>query len=413
MNLLRSLLRAVALAFGVSILLGLILDSGLLGDSALREAGQHANADSIAAARQRLGQWEKYYPNVLEIRQTNPDNFLSLWTEGEDLILGNNQSVPYRRYPTEGRTVDSVFLEWILESKGNIQLEADDSFGALPARGLAIALKDTRIRWNPSTPLQLAWASEQDTFTKVFSPALRSLRFDFGETRSGLPVLSELIRRAPRSLALAAPAFFLTLALAVFMALACLSKGGMLDRGFAMASAIGMSISSLAWVLFLQQFLAGRLGIFPIFGWKAPWLPFLALPVLSWILVGLWPEWRFWRNLAGDLHSKPFIQAARARGMPSSSILKQHLLPNLFPALLTQILSALPFLVLGSLLLEHFFGIPGLGSWIVDAIESNDVSILRASTFLIALSWLLLQELCDYLLPRLDPRMTKRPELAS
>ncbi len=99
--------------------------------------------------------------------------------------------------------------------------------------------------------------------------------------------------------------------------------------------------------------------------------------------------------------------------MPSSSILKQHLLPNLFPALLTQILSALPFLVLGSLLLEHFFGIPGLGSWIVDAIESNDVSILRASTFLIALSWLLLQELCDYLLPRLDPRMTKRPELAS
>ena len=244
MNLLRSLLRAVALAFGVSILLGLILDSGLLGDSALREAGQHANADSIAAARQRLGQWEKYYPNVLEIRQTNPDNFLSLWTEGEDLILGNNQSVPYRRYPTEGRTVDSVFLEWILESKGNIQLEADDSFGALPARGLAIALKDTRIRWNPSTPLQLAWASEQDTFTKVFSPALRSLRFDFGETRSGLPVLSELIRRAPRSLALAAPAFFLTLALAVFMALACLSKGGMLDRGFAMASAIGMSISS-------------------------------------------------------------------------------------------------------------------------------------------------------------------------
>ncbi len=83
MNLLRSLLRAVALAFGVSILLGLILDSGLLGDSALREAGQHANADSIAAARQRLGQWEKYYPNVLEIRQTNPDNFWPCGLKGK------------------------------------------------------------------------------------------------------------------------------------------------------------------------------------------------------------------------------------------------------------------------------------------------------------------------------------------
>ncbi|MDP6849386.1 MAG: ABC transporter permease [Planctomycetota bacterium] len=408
MTLLRTLLSAVGLAFGVSLLLGVILDSGLLGDAALREAGQHANADSIAAARQRMGQWKDYHPKVLEIRQQEPTQFLSLWSEGPDLILGNGQSVPFRRYPTEGRTVESVFLEWVLESKGNIQLQALSPFSSLPAHGLAVALQDTRLRWNPSESLQLSWASKHSLATRVFAPAFKLLRLDFGTTRDGLPVLSELVRRAPRSLALAVPAFFLTLGLALSLALLCLAKGGWLDRSLSLATTLGMSISSLAWVLFLQQFLAGHLGLFPIFGWKAPWLPYLALPILAWVLVGLWPEWRFWRNLAGDLHSKPFIQAARARGLNSSGILKHHILPNLVPALLTQILSALPFLVLGSLLLEHFFGIPGLGSWIVDAMGSNDVSILRASTFTLALSWVLLQKLCDFFLPRMDPRMADK-----
>ena len=83
----------------------------------------------------------------------------------------------------------------------------------------------------------------------------------------------------------------------------------------------------------------------------------------------------------------------------------RHVFRNSLIPLLTRIILAIPFLFMGSLLLESFFGIPGLGAITVDAIQGNDFSVLRTMVYIGALLFVVGQILTDLSYALVDPRV--------
>jgi len=132
---------------------------------------------------------------------------------------------------------------------------------------------------------------------------------------------------------------------------------------------------------------------------------FLVLPILIWLLVALGPDVRLYRTVMLGEVSRPYVRTARAKGLGTGGVLFRHVLPNAMLPILTQVIVALPFLFLGSLLLERFFGIPGLGGYTVEAVFQNDQQVLRATTFLFSLLYLGAQALTDLLYTLVDPRV--------
>ncbi|MBL7008025.1 MAG: ABC transporter permease [Planctomycetes bacterium] len=402
---LARLLSAFSLAVGVSLLLFLLFDSGLLGDPALREAGKHADADAIGRARERLGQFTRYQPGAVRLELRGPAARFTLESDGERLLLRDVRGAELGWVGLEDRRVGQLAELLPLPPPWALGAEAADP--ELPASGLAAALRGGRAVLDSRGPLALGWAEASPAWRHFLRQTSALLRFDFGRTRDDRPVAQELWLRGRRSLALALPAFVLTTALALATALLCAARGGWFDRLLAWLSVGAMSGSSLVWVMLLQRWLGGGLAWFPVHGWEPPYAAYLALPVLIWIVVGFGPELRFYRAAAIEESGRPYLRTARAKGLGRGAALRRHLLPNLLLPLLTQVVVSLPFLMLGSLLLERFFGIPGLGDWTVRAVLDNDQQVIRATTFLFALLYLAAQWLTDLAYALADPRVRR------
>jgi peptide/nickel transport system permease protein len=192
--------------------------------------------------------------------------------------------------------------------------------------------------------------------------------------------------------------------LALALALACARRRGLLDRALMAACALMMSVSAVMLVLILRRVLTGDLGPFPLRPWSPPYAPLLALPAVTWILIALWPELRLYRTLAVEESSRPWLLAARARGLSERRLWWGHLLPNLASPVLAHAALTLPFLLMGSLLLERAYDVPGLGEYLVDALAAHDARALEAATLLAAAAFVLTQAVADLCAARLDPR---------
>ncbi len=392
-SILRSLAEALAFAAGVAILLGLVLDGGLLGDPAYLRVGRHADRDALGRARVELGVWHRWQANVLTIDLADASTNLQLQARGPVLILDD--------HIFEADNAQDLAKEWNHWVPGiRVQTQHPD----LSTAGIATALGNQSLDLHAGQHLSLGWAEDAPVLPRVFSAVGRLLRFDLGETLDGRKIAAEIARRAPRSLALAIPAFLLTTLLTLSLALFSVLRAGAMDRRLASIAALVMAISPLAWILAFQHFFANTLEWFPTQGWLSPWWPYAVLPVLVWVVAASGGEFRFWRSLAQELAQGPELQAARARGLDPRALARRHLFPQLAIPLLVRTTLALPWLVLGSLLLERIFGIPGLGDWTTQAALSGDREALRATVFLIALAWLLLQKGTDAWSKKLDPR---------
>jgi peptide/nickel transport system permease protein len=131
----------------------------------------------------------------------------------------------------------------------------------------------------------------------------------------------------------------------------------------------------------------------------------MALPVLVGLLGAVGAEVRFYRTVFVEETSRDYVRTARAKGCGDGRIMAHHVLRNAMIPILTRVVVAIPFLFTGSLLLESFFGIPGLGSLTVDAIQGNDFSTLRAMVFIGSLLFVFAQILTDVSYTLVDPRV--------
>lgn len=386
------------------ILLALVFDSGLFGDAALHEVGRHGGAEIAGQARVRSGAWQAFEPAAVHLR-----------TEGAPLLVRIAEGrLLFETGGGNGSVATDCSLAVLAERIGGLdlagtELRADlvaESLGDETAGGILTALGSTRVWVREDRPATLGWALEGPFLARFGKSIGRLLRFDFGvSARTGQPIAAHIGRRFGPSLALALPAFLLTTCCALFFGLVCAARHRRFtDRGLVLLAVVGMSIPSLTWILVLQKVLAADLGWFEVFGWEAPYLPHLTLPVLIWVVVGFGPELRFYRTVFLEELDSDWVRAARAQGLSESSIQRRLLRSSLVPVL-TRVVVVLPFLFTGSLLLERFFGIPGLGSYTVEAVLGNDPPVVRAMTFLFTLAFIAADTLTDLAWAWVDPRV--------
>jgi peptide/nickel transport system permease protein len=145
----------------------------------------------------------------------------------------------------------------------------------------------------------------------------------------------------------------------------------------------------------------------PISGYDSGFdaVKFLALPVLVGIIGGIGSSARWYRTIFLEEISKDYVRTARAKGLSEARVLFRHVLQNAMIPILTGVVVVIPSLFMGSLLTESFFGIPGLGSYTIDAINAQDFPVVRAMVFIGSLLYIVGLVLTDLSYTLVDPRV--------
>ena len=239
-----------------------------------------------------------------------------------------------------------------------------------------------------------------------------AITFDFGDSwKTKRPVGEMMANGVGPSLSLAVPAFLLEVLLAVSLALLCAyHRGSLLDRTVVVLSVAAMSIPSLTYILLGQKVLAADWKLFPVFGFEPlpHGFPLLVLPMIIWIALTLGGELRFYRAVMLEEMQQDHVRTAAAKGVGPGGILFRHVLKNAMIQVITRVVMTLPFLFLGSLLLELFFGIPGLGSMTVEAIKKSDLPVVQAFVAVGATLYILFSIVTDVCYALVDPRVRLR-----
>jgi peptide/nickel transport system permease protein len=259
---------------------------------------------------------------------------------------------------------------------------------------------DKPLVWNPDAP----------TDTMLVEHYRRMLTFDFGRSDADdVPISRRLREGVGPSLALTVPLFLLELPLSIGIALlVAFFRETYIDRTAVVLCVFGMSVSLLLYIIGGQYILGKLLKWFPISGFDARpsvIVRFIALPLAVGVVSGLGENVRFYRTVFVEETARDHVRTARAKGASEGRVMTMHVLRNALIPILTQVVLAIPFLFTGSLLLESFFGIPGLGSLTVDAIHGNDFATLRTMVYIGALLFVLGQILTDLSYTLVDPRV--------
>jgi peptide/nickel transport system permease protein len=232
---------------------------------------------------------------------------------------------------------------------------------------------------------------------------------------SGEPVSSILKRTLPVSLALVLPGFVLGNLFGLALGLlAAWYRGKWLDKLVMSASVVGMSVSFIVIIIGLQILLSTPYGfnLFPVRGWQVnglfSYLYYVTVPTIALFLVTLGYNTRFYRAIMAEEIERDHIRTLRVYGATPVEILFKHVLKNSLIPVLTRIMFSVPFvLISGSLLLESYFGIPGIGLVTFNAITSGDQPLLKAVVGLTGVLFVLALTINDMLYSVADPRIAK------
>ena len=255
-----------------------------------------------------------------------------------------------------------------------------------------------------------AGAEGVDTLTRTifFEKSLRMFVFDFGRADDGRDIASEIQSRMGPSLAIALPTFVLGLLVTVsFALLLVFFRASYLDFAGVVLCVAMMSISSLFYIIGGQWLVSKLWALVPISGY-APGLDaarFLVLPVLISVLAGIGSSARWYRTIFLEEISKDYVRTARAKGLSELAVLFRHVLRNALIPILTGVVVVIPLLFMGSLLVESFFAIPGLGSYTIDAINAQDFAVVRAMVFIGSVLYIIGLILTDISYTLVDPRV--------
>jgi peptide/nickel transport system permease protein len=254
------------------------------------------------------------------------------------------------------------------------------------------------------------WNSEKPTNTQLVEHFRRMLTFDFGTSDTDdVPISKRLREGIGPSLSLTLPLFVLGLLLGVGLSLfVAYFRGTYIDTAGVVIAVLAMSISILLYIISGQYLIAKLLRWFPISGFDpspAVILRFLALPVIVGLMSHVGESIRFYRTVFIEETNRDYVRTARAKGCGDGRIMARHVLRNSMIPILTRVVMSIPFLFTGSILLESFFGIPGLGSITVDAIQGNDFATLRVMVYIGSLLFILGQVLTDISYTLVDPRV--------
>lgn len=259
--------------------------------------------------------------------------------------------------------------------------------------------------WNGDAP---GIARATDTMLYVHFASM--LSFDFGKSDADdVPIIKRIREGAGPSLSFTVPLFLLGLPIGIVLSLfVAYFRETYIDRAGVVIAVFFMSISTLVMIIGGQYVIGKLLRWFPISGFDPSpdvIVRFLALPIMIGLISNLGSNLRFYRTVFIEEIHRDYVRTARAKGAGDIRVMTRHVLRNALIPILTGVVLAIPFLFLGSLLFESFFGIPGLGQVTVNAINANDFATLRAMVYIGALLLIFAQILVDISYTWADPRV--------
>ena len=273
------------------------------------------------------------------------------------------------------------------------------------------AIQDWKVERGYDKPLfKNAQESGIKVFTETifFEKSLKLFALNFGQSDSGRDIQYDIVGRMGPSLAIALPSLIIGVMVNITCALfVTFFRRTYLDPIGVFACIFLMSISMLFYIVGGQYFIAKVLKMVPISGYERGWdlLRFLILPIAINVIAGIGAGTRWYRALFLEEINKDYVRTARAKGVSELRVLFRHVLPNALIPIMTGVVVLLPLLFLGSLLTESFFGIPGLGSYTVDAIQQQDFAVVRAMVFLGSVLYMVGLLLTDFVYTWVDPRV--------
>lgn len=262
---------------------------------------------------------------------------------------------------------------------------------------------DVPLFWNDEAEGSGKWT--ETVFWRRSAPLLV---FDFGMSESGRDITTEIRTRMVPSLLLAVPTFLLgVLAVVSWSLLLVLFRRTRLEAGAIAFSVVLMSISGLFYIIAGQWLFGKVMRLVPVSGWNDGWasVAFLVLPVAIGVFSQLGSGTLLYRAMFLEEMNKDYVRCVRAKGLSETRVLFGHVLRNASLPIVTSTVAVIPSLFMGSLIMESFFGIPGLGSYTIDAVNAQDFSVVRAMVFLGTIAYIVGLILTDIVYTWVDPRI--------
>lgn len=269
--------------------------------------------------------------------------------------------------------------------------------------------KETRGYDKPSLYNSAADGIGKITDTIFFQKSVRLFVFDFGAADDGRDIGFDIRQRMWPSLAIALPAFLVGILINItFALLLAFFRATYIDIWGVVLCVILMSISAMFYIIGGQFLIGKMLHLVPISGFNVSGIDtikFLILPILIGVVNGVGSGTRWYRTIFLEEIGRDYVRTARAKGLSEIRVLFKHVLRNAMIPILTGVVVVIPALFLGSLLTESFFGIPGLGSYTIDAIQAQDFAVVRAMVFLGSVLYIIGLVLTDISYTIADPRI--------
>lgn len=243
--------------------------------------------------------------------------------------------------------------------------------------------------------------AERGLFYSQFFLSVRDLlRFDLGVDRTRKPIAESLRERIGPTLSIMLPALVWTALLSLGIALfAAYLKDTAVDRAVVFAGIAGLSIALPVYILAAQYVFGRVLPVVPIYG-------HVLLPIVIAVFASAGGQIRFYRSVFLEQMDLDYVRTARAKGVPEARILSGHVLRNSWIPVLTQIALSVPFLITGSVLLEQFFGVPGMGDMLYAALIGQDFQVIKVLVYLGSFVYMLSTLVTDLLYAAVDPRIS-------
>ena len=419
MYILKRIVQMVPTVIGV-ILLTFILFNVVGGDLAAIAMGKKVSLQSLETFDEQRGLNKPlFFGTRSKSRAYGDQNF----TEGGGTWRGRSNVV----YSAEAGTL--ILQPGAAINPVAFKLKAEDEFvwtisykgeGALAGHKLASSgWKTEKVHFHgletagfttDAAPLEIRSLKLRRVVKNPFDSQLwfyikQLARGDMGYSESQREPVSELLKAGVLpSLALTIPIFFIGIVVSISLSLVCaFFRDTFVDRFLVTFSVALMSINYLVYIVAGQYFLAYKHGLFPVWGFESA--KYLALPVLIGVVSGLGSNIRFYRTVMLDEMYKDYVRTAFAKGVSKPRVLFVHVLKNAMIPIITNVVIAIPFLYTGALLLESFFGIPGLGYLGINAILSSDIDVVRALVLIGAMLFVVSNLLTDICYAAADPRV--------
>ena len=415
----KRILQMIPTVFGV-ILITFVLFNIVGGSPAQQVLGPHAQADTLESFDEQRGFNKPLFIGTRTTTRAYADSDFErtagdwqgkegiTWTNGTLILAAGGE------YPLPAKFALRTDCDYELEIEG--RAAGFPMFGENQLK-LSKDWKKISLRFQTlekivpgNAPVEIRSIKLRRVMNNPFDSQFmfylnRLAHLDFGVSHSTNQRVSKLLLDGiGPSLMLTVPIFFVGLITSVMLSLFCAFwRDTWVDRFFVVFSVALMSVNYLVWIVGGQYLLGFKLGWFPVWGFEDP--RYLILPVLIGVFSGLGAELRFYRTIMLDEAHRDYVRTAQAKGVSRVGVLFKHVLKNAMIPIITNTVIAIPFLYTGSLLLESFFGIPGLGYLGINAINSSDVDVVRAIVLVGSIIFVIANLLTDLCYAAVDPRV--------